>query len=210
MKSSGKYFGIFILLSGSVWLLVVIRVLLIGGPLVRLKTAALSTSSLVHSSSAAIVLGTAGEQNKKLTEFQLLDRKNDFLVEPIHSLWKNSISVSEPRFHDGRDKRGKLDTVNFAMAPALVHVTDTSKDGGTISTGRSAAISSTSTKSSGLRWPPVKADFTIPPEDGYDVMPLTGLKVPKFWVPPEGANVYEISDKVDGDETIFVMIARCA
>jgi hypothetical protein len=206
MKSSGKCYGVFILLSGSIWLVVVIRILLIGGPSAKLNTASLSASKLVHSS--AVVLGTADEQNERPAESVSFEKLNNAFVEPIRHPWKNSISISESRFHEGRDKKGKLDSVKLAMAPALVEVTDQRKHSGTISAAKPSVGSAVSSNSGGLRWPPVNADFTIPSDDGYDVMPLTGLKVPKFWVPPAGANIFEMSDKVNGDETIFVMIAR--
>ena len=38
-------------------------------------------------------------------------------------------------------------------------------------------------------------------------MALTGLKVPKFWVPPSNTPLEETGRKVNGLETIFLMIA---
>ena len=35
-----------------------------------------------------------------------------------------------------------------------------------------------------LTWPPVLPDHSIPIEDGFDMMPLLGIKVPRFWSPP--------------------------
>ena len=35
-----------------------------------------------------------------------------------------------------------------------------------------------------LTWPPVLPDHSVPPEDGFDVMPLLNIKVPRFWTPP--------------------------
>ena len=58
-----------------------------------------------------------------------------------------------------------------------------------------------------LKWPPVLPDGTIPAEDGEDVMPITDLKVPKFWTPPEGSDLNKVGSKVNGQETIFLMIA---
>ncbi len=66
-----------------------------------------------------------------------------------------------------------------------------------------------------LKWPPVQDDFSIKPEEGYDEMPLTKMKVPRFWYPQEGENWNKVGSKTsignpngDGqDETIFLMIA---
>ena len=65
-----------------------------------------------------------------------------------------------------------------------------------------------------LPWPPVQDDFTIKPDEGFDEMPVTKMKVPRFWYPQEGANWNTIGSKTtapatsDGeDETIFLMIA---
>lgn len=58
-----------------------------------------------------------------------------------------------------------------------------------------------------LQWPPVLPDGTIPIEDGYDIMTLTDLHVPKFWTPDEGVALEKQGRKVNGVETIFLMIA---
>jgi hypothetical protein len=56
-------------------------------------------------------------------------------------------------------------------------------------------------------WPPVLHDGSIPTEDGYDVMTFTELKVPKFWTPDEGTPLEQQGAKVNGIQTIFLMIA---
>lgn len=56
-----------------------------------------------------------------------------------------------------------------------------------------------------LMWPPVLSDLTIPEEDGFDNMPYSGLKVPRFWEP--SGDVLKSGSKVNGEETIFLMIA---
>ena len=65
-----------------------------------------------------------------------------------------------------------------------------------------------------LQWPPLQEDFSIKPGEGYEEMPMTKMKVPRFWYPPEGANwntmgsKTDVGNKGDGeDETIFLMIA---
>jgi len=58
-----------------------------------------------------------------------------------------------------------------------------------------------------LVWPPVLSDGTISPADGYDVMKLTELKVPRFWEAPHGQDLNKIGSVVNGEKTIFLMIA---
>ena len=65
----------------------------------------------------------------------------------------------------------------------------------------------TITNPSELKWPPVLPDGSFPPSDGYDIMPITNLKVPKFWYPPKGEDWNTAGSKVNGEETIFLMIA---
>ncbi len=62
-------------------------------------------------------------------------------------------------------------------------------------------------KSSELQWPPLTEGGELPGEDGYEEMPLTKLKVPRFWYPPDGSDWNSVGSKVDGHETIFLMIA---
>jgi hypothetical protein len=58
-----------------------------------------------------------------------------------------------------------------------------------------------------LAWPPVDKNGNIPADEGTDTMPLTGLKVPRFWEVPPGADINKIGTKVNGQETVFLMIA---
>ena len=61
-----------------------------------------------------------------------------------------------------------------------------------------------------LSWPPVLPDGSIAGDEGEDVMPLIGLKVPRFWEAPPGssdADINRIGRTVNGQETIFLMIA---
>ncbi len=58
-----------------------------------------------------------------------------------------------------------------------------------------------------LQWPPVLQDGSLSVADGFDEMPLIDLKVPKFWSPPEGTDLNTVGKKVNGEETIFLMIA---
>jgi hypothetical protein len=61
----------------------------------------------------------------------------------------------------------------------------------------------------------VQDDFSIVAQEGFDEMPMTKMKVPRFWYPKAGENWNEVGMKTnignlkgDGqDETIFLMIA---
>jgi len=58
-----------------------------------------------------------------------------------------------------------------------------------------------------LAWPPVLPDGSIPREEGSDVMMLTGLQVPRFWTAKPEEDLNTIGTKLNGLETIFLMIA---
>ena len=58
-----------------------------------------------------------------------------------------------------------------------------------------------------LEWPPVLPDGTIPPSDGIETMPIIGLKVPRFYEVKPGDDVNKVGSRVNGHETIFLMIA---
>ena len=60
---------------------------------------------------------------------------------------------------------------------------------------------------SSLTWPPIQEDGSISRKDGYDSMPYTNITVPKFWDPPAEVDLNTIGDKINGTETIFIMIA---
>ena len=58
-----------------------------------------------------------------------------------------------------------------------------------------------------LKWPPVQLDGTIKTEEGYEVMKLTNLKVPRFWKQSPTEDLNKIGRIVSGKESIFLMIA---
>ncbi len=62
-------------------------------------------------------------------------------------------------------------------------------------------------KSHELKWPPLTESGDIPGEDGYEEMPLTKLKVPRFWYPEQGVDWNKSGRRVNGKETIYLMIA---
>jgi hypothetical protein len=61
------------------------------------------------------------------------------------------------------------------------------------------------TRLTDLKWPPILPNGTIPPSDGFDIMPFSGLIVPRFWEPDRP--VLNLGSKVNDQETIFLMIA---
>ena len=58
-----------------------------------------------------------------------------------------------------------------------------------------------------LKWPPVNLDGSIPADEGVEYMPMTKLPVPRFWQAKEGTDLNTIGTKVNGQETLFLMIA---
>jgi Glycosyltransferase (GlcNAc) len=62
-------------------------------------------------------------------------------------------------------------------------------------------------QASALVWPPVQHDGTILATDGIDIMPVIGLKVPRFYIPDSEFEMNKVGSKVNGQDTIFLMIA---
>ncbi len=58
-----------------------------------------------------------------------------------------------------------------------------------------------------LKWPPLEADGSLKEAEGYEVMPMTDLKVPRFWEPSPNTDPNKAKDYVNGHETIYLMIA---
>ena len=50
-------------------------------------------------------------------------------------------------------------------------------------------------------------DKSFPISDGFEIMPITEMKVPRFWELPKGQDPVKATDFVNGQETIFLMIA---
>jgi len=83
-----------------------------------------------------------------------------------------------------------------------------------LGTGTTANGASHYTKGSGshvsaneLQWPPMNKDKSFPISDGFEIMPITEMKVPRFWELPKGQDPVKATDFVNGQETIFLMIA---
>ena len=58
-----------------------------------------------------------------------------------------------------------------------------------------------------LKWPPIQPDGTVPITEGTEIMYLTNLAVPRFWEYSPSVVPEEHESKVNGQETIFLMIA---
>lgn len=103
-----------------------------------------------------------------------------------------------------------LPVVNAALPPLSISSSDHANGG-----AKAAALVVLQTNDNAgtgrpqheLQWPPMKTDGSLEPADGFDIMPLTGLKVPRFWSPAPGEDVTKIGSHVNGKETIFLMIA---
>jgi len=58
-----------------------------------------------------------------------------------------------------------------------------------------------------LAWPPLLPNGTVPDTDGADTMPLMDVHVPRFYQPPPSVDLDAVGFEVNGEETIFLMIA---
>ncbi len=112
----------------------------------------------------------------------------------IHSYERTAFSnIKNIKVHKGVSKRE--DGVKLFTANSINHATE--------STEKDIAWDNTSH----LQWPPVNEDGSIPTADGFDIMPIIDLKVPKFWYPPNDADWNNVGTKINNLETIFLMIA---
>ena len=93
---------------------------------------------------------------------------------------RNSALPEMARYHLQVDRRKRISPIQLALSPNILDA-ETS----TLSTG-----------------------FSVSFETEFDIMPLTALKVPKFWKPPAGKDLIGLESKIGDDETIFLMIAR--
>lgn len=105
------------------------------------------------------------------------------------------VAVPDNRFHQVKSVKKSSLAVDLAMPPSMIN-DETAED--YVSRGVDTAHFQA----------PRKEAYTVDVlADGFDIMPVTGLKVPKFWKPPPGTAIKDIGSKIDGKETIFVMIA---
>jgi hypothetical protein len=58
-----------------------------------------------------------------------------------------------------------------------------------------------------LAWPPLLPNGTVPDADGADTMPLVDVHVPRFYQAPPSVDLDAVGFEVNGEETIFLMIA---
>jgi hypothetical protein len=144
--------------------------------------------------------------------------QNVLLQKPVRLLKTDVISFTSqrkkfPRVMGSSHNEGPLSSewmfirsdANYKIepSPANVHsLVDSSAVTNAVSTSASGLIAA-----SELKWPPVQNDGKIASNEGTETMPLIGLKVPRFWEPPMGVDLNNIGRKVNGEETIFLMIA---
>jgi hypothetical protein len=120
---------------------------------------------------------------------------------PTASEW--ALIRSDPKYRIYDFEKGAKETV----AGSEPDSTGLKKTDSHLPTTATVDIHTTVKPASDLVWPPVQPDGSIRPDDGVDVMPILGIKVPRFWEPPAGFDLNKVGSKVGGEDTIFLMIA---
>jgi hypothetical protein len=138
----------------------------------------------------------------------------------VHSLYPNydtPLSSEWSSIHSFERSRSTSDEKDVIVAISPVDRSgNTGQKPVVVKTQLSAASKSGDTQTGGdirwddtshLQWPPIREDGSIPVNDGFDVLPIIDLKVPKFWYPPAGADWNKVGSRIKNFETIFLMIA---
>lgn len=135
----------------------------------------------------------------------LLKKSSGNAILPLSTEWQ--LIRTNPNYKVGKNPNYKEDTLaNSVSLPATVISADKSQQEPPVAV--SAVVASSGViKPWELKWPPVLKDGTLSDTDGSDVMPVTGLKVPRFWESSPGADANKVGKLVNGYETIFLMIA---
>lgn len=99
---------------------------------------------------------------------------------------------------------GQPKTIKISTKPKQANTNDTPQSNQENKSG----LGTKATKDpSAMTWPPVLPGNVYPEGDGSDIMPITNLEVPRFWFPPKGEDWNTVGSHVNGEETIFLMIA---
>jgi hypothetical protein len=113
-----------------------------------------------------------------------LDALKKIHLPKLESWQDRENALSETRYHLSVDRHKRITPVQLALSPNMISTESRNSDGSLL------------------------ADFSASTNEEFDVMPLTGIKVPKFWKPPAGKSLIALESKIGDDETIFLMIAR--
>jgi len=106
--------------------------------------------------------------------------------------------------HENDLKSGIKDPESYYVSAPAVKVSAQQES---VTTGKDHLAAHEWLVPSQLKWPPVMPDGSLKEDEGYDVMALTGLKVPRFWAPPDGVDPSDHVSEVYGNPTVFLMIA---
>lgn len=146
----------------------------------------------------------SNEHSMKIEEKDKKIAANSFPTkEPSVSL-KDSISIRLKGHKTTKSQDNKLKKIEEKNKKIII-----SSSNRNLSVKKTEKISRITTlkKEYELHWPPVQQNGNISTADGFDVMPITGLKVPRFWAPKPSEDINKIGTRVNKLPTIFMMIA---
>jgi hypothetical protein len=195
----------FLLLISFVWLLAVYKVFILDDGTINSKH--VFAPDFVQRQIENVVSNAV--QPLQLQHFDSGDvRQVEFHLPSPYIIPENQLRESAARLKAKYPARSATVAFEKEETPSVVSKTDTNNNVNGDNTKNNRLIErSGGDNSKELTWPPVLPDGTIPVSDGYEIMPITKLQVPRFWSPPEGTDLNKIGSHVNGEETIFLMIA---
>ena len=203
---------ILLILSAFVWVLAVIKVFLLEG----VHTKAPSIDKPVNILLPEPPRSNEGQQHQpngivttkryksRLDQHSELVANSKHIVVPSASEW--AFIRASPAYKISIETNAKPNGITTkAIVPPSFHVQP--QDHAYAHIVQKQVIPANIKKAYELTWPPVQPDGSISPSDGIDVMPILGIKVPRFWEPSTDVDMNKVGSKVNGQDTIFLMIA---
>ena len=204
---------ILLILSAFVWVLAVIKVFLLEGVHTKapstdkpgnivLPEPPRSNEGQQHQPNGII---TTKRYQSRLDQHAELIANSKHVVVPSASEW--AFIRASPAYKLSIENNAKPNGITTnAIAPPIMHHAQP-QDHAYAHVVQKKIIPTNIKKAYELTWPPVQPDGNVSPSDGIDVMPILGIKVPRFWEPSPGDDMNKVGSKVNGQDTIFLMIA---
>ena len=191
---------ILLILSAFVWVLAVIKVFLLEGTRTKIGPVEVNSNEMqqqLQQHQPIIRKESTRRYKSRIVENPALVANKEHVVIPTASEWAfvRASPAYKMAMEDG--------TTRKPIVP--FHAQKQSKEH--TQTLGNELIRTNSKSAYELTWPPVQPDGSISPSDGVDVMPILGIKVPRFWEPQSNADMNKVGFEVNGQETIFLMIA---
>jgi len=195
-KSEFSASNIILMIAVFIWFLAVVKIFLLE---YHNKTG-VDVSKVVSFPSVTTTTDSKQQQSIQLDQYQATNR----LLKASSSLSSINSNHVTPNINDWQFIRSSIGHQSYNRMEN--HPVDLPK---ILIPGQALQVESPNmigqVAASELKWPAVLPDNSVPNGDGFDVMPFSELKVPRFW--EAKGDVIKSGFKVGGEDTIFLMIA---